>query len=158
MKLAIFFAKVGGAGLGALGGLITFMIGLFSDKALPGTSTIGLALFGICTYLVGVALESADFETLFAPKTPLYAPQNAPQGFSDTQTFSVPQQTAPQQNYNPAQQNYNPAQQSYNPAQQNYNPAQQNYNPAQQNYNPSAQSANQSYQNTYSFDTPTDPQ
>lgn len=148
MKLMAFFAKIGGAGIGALGGLITFMIGLFSNKALAGTSTIGLALFGICVYLGGVVLESADFEELFTSSTTPTHPQDsstsqgydfsstqtyaAPQqSFSNTQAYTAPQQSAPQQTASAA---------------------------SQQSYNPSAQSVNQSYQNNYSFDTPDDPQ
>lgn len=152
MKLVVFLAKIGGAGVGALGGLITFMIGLFSDKALAGTSTIGLALFGICVYLGGVVLESTDLEALFASTTTPVAPQvpsdNPSYDFSNTQAYSAPQQPTSHQSIYPPQ--------AYTPSQQ---PApQQSFSPAQQSFNASMHSANQSYQNNYSFDTPADPQ
>lgn len=185
MKQISFFAKVGGAGLGALGGFITFLMGLFSDKVMPGTFAVGLALFGICTYLAGVALENANFEELFPSNPQPSDTPSADQSFSNTQSYDAAQSFSGTQSYDVSgfsySQGYDPTQsysstQSY-AAPQNYSSTQSYAAPqaqpaytapqpsvsaGQQSFNESLNSANQAYASSqatsYSFDTPADPQ
>ena len=94
--------------------------------------------------MYATALSADDIKELLPinSSTTSHDPQESQQsstqqGFYDTLTYGAPQQSAPTQPV---------SQQS------------ESTFTSQQSFNASMQSANQSYQNSYSFDTPADPQ